>query len=197
MGTITNFTPAVNALISWQDFQTITGFPDTQQNQTQYFINVASQLCEDFCNRKLAAVTLTSTLNNYSVNDGLSLVLPEYPVNSITSINIDPQSLFQPATLVPSTDYWFDSKTGVVYFNGTFVPCGPQVVQVVFNAGYTTIPLTIEHAVIESVLWLNGRVQRRTTGDRTTNYDGVTTTFETTLPITIQQLLQDYKRVIA
>ena len=79
-----------NALLTFADIQPILGLDTTMQSKYEYLINVASQYAEDFCGRKLAATTFTNkNLTYQSGNDYGRLLLPEYPVNSITSLNFD------------------------------------------------------------------------------------------------------------
>jgi hypothetical protein len=190
------FTPAPNALLTWDEYQAIMqNVGASEQNQITHLINVASTLCEDLCARKLAAQDITAVLSNPTDYALTSLVLSEYPVNSIASINIDPTSQFLTGTIVPSTEYSFNAINGVMYFNGISIPSGLQIAKVVYNAGYTTPPATLKQAVIETVMWLKRRIVMRAGGERGSNMDGLNTTFEVTLPQTIQQMLAPYKRI--
>lgn len=112
----------------------------TDNNLDSYLerqINVASEKIERFCNRHFEKRDVTVELEPVW---GLELVLPDYPINSITSVMINDQEV---------TDYKIDLDTGILWRENGWEPeylridlgqdpekTGQKIITVTYNTGY-------------------------------------------------------------
>lgn len=140
-----------NELTTLANVREYLGIDDAQTDDDtllQNLITRESAAIEKECNRTFGDATYTE----YHDGDGTDTVmLKQYPVNSITSIHDDTDRDYDSDTLIDSDDYVYDSDSGIVQLDGfSFVP-GRQNVKVVYNAGYTTIPTDLEQACIMRV----------------------------------------------
>jgi hypothetical protein len=95
--------------------------------EIQAAIDWACATVETYCNRTFTAADYTET---YDGNGQDVLYLRQYPINSVTSITLDDDTL-------DSDDYTVET-TGVYYEDG-WTKSRRNIV-VVYNAGYSTIP---------------------------------------------------------
>ena len=102
--------------------------------------------------RILEAASYTLKLDGSGRN---FLRLPQWPINSITSIKIDPSWQFGDGSLVDAASYDFDAESGIVYFGTgctfewgatTVWPEGIRNIQVIGNLGYSSLPKDVVHA---------------------------------------------------
>lgn len=115
-----------------------------------------------YCNRTIEAASYT---HYFDGNGSKEMFLPEYPINSITSIHDDTERAFGAAALIASTDYVFYKESGrVVLFQGGYFTEGFQNIKVVYNAGYSSVPAAIEQAAKEIVAYMFkiGKTKMRT-----------------------------------
>jgi len=184
-----------HALTSWATAAAIFGYLDDEQAAVERLIDQATARMELYTKRKLkardyAAVHIDGTGRDY-------LLLPEYPVNSIVSVNIDSTRAFDSETALESTDYSVDSDSGILrLFSGTF-PAAFDAVLVSYNAGYSATcqlyPM-LEGACLETVQWLKTRYAGGI-GKRTeTNADGMSVGYEIDLPVNVRSMLDEIMR---
>jgi hypothetical protein len=174
------------------------------QSKYEYLINVASQFASDFTGRTLSATTFTNKNLTYQPGyDYCRLILPEYPVNSVTSLNFDPNHIWGASTEI--TGYELEADNGIIYCNpqtmtpSMSIPTGYNDIQITYNAGYTldsNVPFTLQQAIIEYVKWADTRIGGQFIGQRFTNYEGINTSFEITVPQNVINLLLPFKRVL-
>ncbi|HNX82476.1 MAG TPA: phage head-tail connector protein [Candidatus Omnitrophota bacterium] len=100
---------------------------------------------ETYCRRKFADATYTE---KYDGNGCQSMQLKQYPITSITSVHDDLDRAFLSDTLIDSDDYVFDAESGILTLDWSIFSRGVQNIQVVYNAGYTTMPQDLEQAAI-------------------------------------------------
>jgi len=80
---------------------------------------------------------------------GDSLTTIYYPIQSITSLTIDGQTILPSDGVTPG--YWADSFS--VFLLGCYRFCkGRGNVKLVYSAGYPSVPLDVEQAVIDQVV---------------------------------------------
>lgn len=153
-------------------------------------INQASEIAERYCGRVLASRSVTSVMDAPS---GDVLVLPEYPVTAVTSVRVDPTRVFGADSEI--TDYYLKGATGMLIRDSGF-GSGRSAVQVVYAAGYTSVPADLAEAAVELVHWLWGRHRTQNIGIRVSRgLDGVETEHELTMPLATQRILERYRRL--
>jgi hypothetical protein len=81
------------------------------------------------------------------------LVLTNYPIHAVTSVNVDPTRTFAPATVVPSTEYFIHPDDGTIESLGTaFGRVGePGVVRVVYTTAANSVPQSVALAYAELI----------------------------------------------
>jgi hypothetical protein len=178
------------ALVDWQTVRDHLGLDDSEQAKAELVINAASETANRYAERKLAATDYTHTLDGSGREE---LRLPQYPVNSITSVHVDVDREFGSDTEV--TDYLTYSDEGILVRTdaGTW-PSARQSVRVVYNAGYSTVPSELQIAVLEVVDYNWRRLASRSIGTRSMSGEGVTTEFELTIPTNAQRVFEGYRR---
>lgn len=96
--------------------------------EIQAALDWACAAVETYCNRTFADATYTA--ETYDGNGCDVLYLKQYPINSVTSITLDDET-------VDAADYTVED-TGIYYEDGW--TAGRRNIAVTYNAGYTTIP---------------------------------------------------------
>ncbi len=180
-----------NALITFAYMQVLADVADDEEARTEVLIDAASVAANQYTARLLAARDITETLDG---NGKKSLLLPEYPVNSIASLFIDTERAFGAATEI--TDF-LTYDEGEIYYAGVF-PNVRQSVRVTWNAGYASdaVPDDIQIAVGEMVEWYLQRFKGAGIGVAAIqNPDGIATQFERDIPLSARQRLNRYKKV--
>lgn len=126
---------------------------------------------------------------------GTSLLdLGQWPINSVTSVNVDRIRSFESDSAV--TDYTIDSVRGVLWRSSVW-PRGKANIKVVANVGYTDVPADLEESVIQllgywiespQISFLNAQ-ESAPTGGYQTNYVGVMD-----IPFQVRNIWDSYRR---
>jgi hypothetical protein len=179
------------ALTTWARTKYLLNLPDTDQTLVEYLINTASEAAEYHARRKLAARAYTSDLDGPG---GTRLILPNYPINSITSIYEDEDRSFAAASEVDSTYYGYYSDEGFVErYTGTWTT-EKKALRITYNAGLSTVPSRLQDAVIEVVAWNLKRFRGSGIGIRSISApDGMNTAMETTIPLNALRVFESYR----
>lgn len=104
-------------------------------------------IVEDYCGRRFADTTYTDYFDG-QLNQR-RLLLPNYPIISVTSVHDDTDRTFGSDTLVSADDYTFktgEDSDGIIYFHATTLGRGMKNIKVVYRAGYATIPKPLARA---------------------------------------------------
>lgn len=142
-------------------FLGISGTPD-DTTLMEDCIDRTTALFEAMTNRNLKArgYSYLSTSNDYDPdnavfdgNDRDKLVLPQYPINSVTTLRINTIEIAVRGDVF-DTGYVIDKKRGILMLAGYLFTSGLRNIEVVYNAGYSTIPEDLEHACIEQAAWM-------------------------------------------
>ena len=181
------------ALVSWEFVkEMLPEAKDTQQLYYERLINAASTLANRISGRQLKAVDYTQILDG---SGDESIVLPEYPANSVTSLYIDTSRAFAASTEM--TDYLLYSDIGKLLLPSATFPDSPQCVKVVYNAGLNPVPEDLEIAVLEVVVYNRKRLsgQGNMIGTKSSQAEGmITTAYELTIPVNAQRVFESYRR---
>ena len=180
-----------NALITWEYIKNLMTIDIEQKARVETLIDAASVSANQYTSRLLAARAITETLDG---NGRKSLLLPEYPINSIASLYIDTARAFGAATEV--TDY-LSYDEGEIYYAAGF-PNVRQCVRITWNAGYAadSVPDDLQIAVTETVQWYLSRFDGDGVGVAAIqNPDGIVTQYERDIPFSARMRLNRYKKV--
>ena len=118
-------------------------------------IVAASDAVQHWCNRKF---NLQSYTEYYDGPNSTTLMLNQRPVQSVTSVTLRVYS--QVPEIIPGSDIIFNSKSGLISvnpestFNGWFsydYAAGQQGIQVIYTAGYPSIPYVIQEQLAKIV----------------------------------------------
>ncbi len=140
-------------LIASETLKAYMGIDGSQQDALlESLIRQCTALFENVCNRKFKArnYSYDPDSDDYdadnailSGNDTGELVLPQFPVNSLTTLIVDGITIPEPSLY---------GRDGMIM--NVFFPKGVQNVKVVYNAGYAEIPGDLEMVCIEQCAWL-------------------------------------------
>jgi hypothetical protein len=181
-----------SALITMTYAQTMLDFePSTQTAKYEEYINIATSMVESYTGRKLKVDDYTE---DYDGNCTDTILLNQYPVNSVTSVHVDPDRTFGTDTEV--TDF-VSYENGKLVFPDQLIESNPQSVRVVYNAGYAEadMPDDIKLAMIEIVSFVSKRIEAGASriGVKAINSpDGLNTGYELSLPLNIRNILDKY-----
>ena len=182
-----------NSLIDFAYLKSILDVSDSKQTYYEDLINTASQIAEQITKRKLKAQDITEV---YDGSGNYYLILPHYPLNSVTSVYVDSERQFTDDTLLLTSDYGVYQDRGIIIQFDNVFPKLPLVVKVVYNAGFTSVPADLQIATVEIVKFLHNRFNNNLVGKKAINLDtGVSETWETSIPLNALQILQRYKKV--
>ncbi len=104
----------------------------------------SDQFVANFCGRDFAGGTFTE----YHPGGSAFVFLRNYPVQSVTGVNVDPAYAFGADTTVPATAYVVHADRGVIEsLAGPFLPCpAPRAVQVVYATATGAVPADVREA---------------------------------------------------
>jgi hypothetical protein len=120
-------------------------------------MDTADRWVLEHCDRDFAGGTYTE----YHSAGGTHVFLRNYPVQSVTSVKVDPAYGFGAGTTVPATAYVVHTERGVVQsLTGPFLPCpwgptacgmppwayAPRAVQVVYATATGAVPADVKEA---------------------------------------------------
>jgi len=163
-------------------------------------INRASELAATYCGRRFVVETYTEF---YDGKGKKEMLLRNYPINSVTSLNVDIERDFDSDTDIDvSADVMIDKKAGILRLwndESTFAK-GRGNVKVVYSAGYTAgtnVPYDLQDAVLMICMHFYKRIyqdqriglQSETIGDRNLTYRG------TEIPVKARKILDYYKAI--
>lgn len=150
-------------LITLTDLKDFLGLTDiTHDILLSRIIERVSSVFDDETRRKLAArdYTYDSTSADYdpdnAVLDGNGrdrLALPQYPVNSLSTLKINTFEIDERADVF-STGWVLDRKNGIITLAGYLFTEGLSNIDLVYNAGYATVPADLEGAAVEQSAWV-------------------------------------------
>lgn len=163
---------------------------DTSQDSIlERYINSASEQIERYCNRKFKSASYEEIRDGSRANE---MLLNNYPVTSITSVNIDDERLFGADTLIPATDYAVISPNVLRRHVSTWGR-GSQNIKIVYVAGFATIPADLEDACIMLVEIRYGKKNDRSIGRTSSGKQGESISYVDGWPQEVISILDSYK----
>lgn len=164
-------------------------------------IDAASDWAEKYCGRTFTSTTHTEYFSPGSdkrVRKFSELVPREYPIISVTSIREDADRAFTDAdTLLGAIDYWHDENRIYLYEDGAWISFarGTRTVQLVYVAGYATIPSDVQRAAVMLTVKLFYDSDRQKQGIAAESLGGTTITYvDEDMPKAAKAILDLYRR---
>ena len=185
-----------NALITWELAENMLHLLTEDQETVEFLINGASQQAERIAGRPLAY----RTVDTYMPGSGTEMLfLPLFPVYQIANLRVDPARVFGGDTVV--TDYDLDADAGIVYLFDSVFPGSRKTVKVQYSGGYSRspsgnepeVPTDLQSAILEVVKWNFGRFQGQKFGIKGENADGISISYEITVPLNARQIIEGYR----
>lgn len=170
-----------------------TGTGDQDQLGRQ--IEVASQLIEDYLDRKLIS---QEHIDYYDGRRSNRLILKQWPVTTFTELRLDSTSVFTAAsTLVSSDDYRLVNQQEILLLSGGTFNYGSYSIKATYTAGWAQadLPATIRNACLQLVDYLEQKRTNRDLDKKSKNKGGETTVLVQGIPELIAQQLEPYKRI--
>lgn len=151
-------------------------------------ITRASAVIAKHCER-----TFESTLYTEYYDGGVdSLVLKQFPLTSVTSINDDPLRTFSTNSLIDPTTYYVDEARGMIRFIGYATSGSPGSLRVIYTAGYSSVPADIAFACVLLVAFYFNR--RKSEGRSSEGMGGISVGHATEWPQDVHRILEKYRR---
>lgn len=178
-----------------QQFSTLANIPVAD---LATLITVASAMVEEHCHRLFTSQTYNILMDG---DDTRTLILPTYPVTVLTSIGVIDRTEEEETYL--SATYFRFTAHGIVKWQpqyGLRFPNGFNNIRVIYTAGWTTIPETVQQAVCHVIqyLWTTQNLDMTAKSEQLGDYKVVRETTEPAtylkaeLPGIIRGMLKNY-----
>ena len=182
-----------NALVSWETIKKFLTLDAGSKELVEYLINSASEEANTITGRLLKSRDLSLLLDG---TDTKEIVLPQYPINSITGLWIDSNRIFGSETA--NADFILYKEEGIVSLDSSIFYEGQQNIKIDFNAGFDVVPSDLQTAIIEIVAWNRKRFagNAHLIGIKTiTDPGGINTAMEFIIPSRARWILERFKKV--
>jgi len=156
----------------------------------ELLINAASDAIEKHCVRSFTQATYTHTLDGHQNNE---VVLPQWPVTSVTDLRVDSDRVFGADTIKDAAEYTVID--GVLRLHTSRFPEGSQNVRITYTAGYATIPSDLQLACMFYVEWSFRTQNDRRLGRTTTTKGNETVEHVPGMPKEIREILEPWVNV--
>lgn len=146
-------------------------------------IDKVNDLIETLITSKTAAITRYIGFNQilakdyteyYNGDGGTRLYTDNFPINSVSLLNIDTGWDFDTDTDIDSDDYRISTDKRYILLKYTVFTEGQEVIKITYNAGYTSIPDDLKQVCIEEVSRAYNEKLNVGISSRTDNKGGVT-----------------------
>ena len=193
MATALDTTVALVTLAELKEFLKVS--TTTDDVLFNVLINSASRLANSYTGRQLLSKSHT---HYYDGSGSSELIVAEYPIVSVTTLNDDTNRDFGSGDNISSANYMLDKEAGIIRLwnaEASFVK-GDGTVKLVFSAGYAVadVPADLKLAVMRlcAIMYekaLNRRhdVVSESVGDRTTTFTSAD------IPGDVRTMLAPYK----
>lgn len=193
---------ALTLLATQKEHLEIPALDTTFDTKLERLINVASSYFEKYTRRKLVTDTYTDFVDGRASN---RIMLKQWPIQSITSVNIDNSSIFGANTLIDASEYFIEENFGLVRVGGiegsfgSLWTKGTRNIKVVYVAGLGTaaggdLPPELEQACLDYVMWLDDMNTDRRIGRQTKSKGDESVSYVQDIPAHIALILDGYYR---
>lgn len=187
----------VNALITLDEAKDFLGSAASEDDLVQKIINQASWRANKEAARNLVARNYTGDDAEYYNGDGtVTLLVRNYPINSITAIYQDSAREWGTDTLIDSDSYCVDPELeGRIYFTDTTLTIGIRTIKLEYNGGFQSVPWDLREAVLELVqYWYREKADKRV-GVASRSLEGRSTSYTHKIPADILDSFWNHRRV--
>lgn len=164
-------------------------------------IDAASDWAERYCGRTFTSATYTEYFSPGSdrrIRKMSEIVPKNSPIISVTSVREDADRAFTAAdTLLAATDYWNDERRVSLFDDADWrrFDVGTRTVQLVYVAGYATIPSDVQRAAVMLTVKLFYDSDRQKQGIAAESLGGTTITYtDEDMPKAAKTILDLYRR---
>lgn len=183
-----------NALVSWEEtLEFLSDITTDDKNDIVFLINSISDRVQYMTGRLLKESTHEDYLNGLG---GKEILLPDFPVSTITLLKVDAMQKFDPGVEITSSDFVISEPIGLISLISGAFPVGYHTVYVEYTAGYNPIPAFIQEAVFETIQWSLARFRGRGVGMESQSADGVTVRPSLSIPASAWNVFLSLKRYI-
>lgn len=153
-------TYALTSLDALKDYLGIS--QSANDNLLESCIDRATALFELETRRKLKArdYSYVSTADAYDPDNAVldgngrdAISLPQYPLNTLTTLRIN-EIAIDARSSIYALGYVLDKKAGILRLSGYVFTRGLANIELVYNAGYSTIPDDLSNVCLEQAAWL-------------------------------------------
>ncbi len=188
------------ALVSSTDMANYLGVSITATasvTEMDLLINGASQLALDWTGRT-TLVSSTALVEFYQADYGMSFETRSWPINSVTTLEVDITGQFASTTttvLTEGTDFQVEEGGRIFSIASPFLKglgnCNS--IKLSYAAGYSTIPYDLQLATKELVqFWYFRKLDKRV-GKRSQTAGDTTQSYEPDIPSNVQTILDKYR----
>jgi len=187
-----------NNLCSLAELKLFVGINNSDESldpQLEEYINGASWLLKEETGRFLKAQSITEY---HDGTGSLLIMLRHRPVNSVTTLHSDSARSFGSNTLIDADDYQVYTNGGYIVVTNAGLDVGAQVIKVVYNGGYSTIPHDLKMACIEMVAyWYEKFTKNTRVGLKSVSNDAGNATYVEDMPSLVKAAIARYSEKIA
>lgn len=165
----------------------------TYDTKLTLFLSAGQAFIENFCDRKFESASYTELIHGNKTN---TIIPKQWPIQSVTTLKISgTRAWADPASLIPSADYGISNDSTTVTYYAGLIPKGYDVVQLVYTAGYTTMPNDLVLANLWASEWFYLHNQRGDSGRNSTGKQGESIGILDDIPPMIRSILYFYRRL--
>jgi len=177
----------LDTLAGVKPFLRIGSADTTFDVQLQSFITGLSFEFNRYCRREIKARDRT---DYYDGTGSSKLFVHHYPINTITTLHVDPDRDYEAGDLIASGDYILYKEIGLITLAGSVFGESPLEIKLVYNGGYTPIPADVLGAFRAQLKYLFNRWKD--------NEDGLSskTMGDGSIQIVADDFLKPVKRVL-
>lgn len=178
------------ALTTWAAFKMLTGAADDDQGKAELLINWAS----DWFNNEVGFEVKARSFTEYQDGCGGSILYLKNPPVASCSFYIDyARAWGTDALLTEDTDYVLDVDTGKIDLITTSLPVGAKTIKAVYTGGYSTVPSSVEGAVLRLARFWYDSMTNAHVGVMSISIGGGTTAFVNNIPDDVMAVADQYR----
>lgn len=184
---------AMTTLVTAKAYLKIPTLETGMDSMIELFINAASDDIERYCQRQFKSQSYTEYHHGRNQN---ILLLDQYPIISVTELRIDFEADFTSSdSLIDSDDYRIgDANNTIILVNGQVFSKGFHNIRVIYTAGFSTIPSSLENACLWIVAYYNRMREGQNIGRTSKSKEGESAGYIQNWPPHVKATLDQFRR---